>query len=225
MKKNKKISIVIVLIFMCIVFKVSVNAAQESKLKSDVKGVIQGDEVLLKVQDAGKKAKWRVSNKKILKIKKVYGKNNKSVKLLAKKKGKAIVTAKVGKKKYSFVIYVEPEDTIQVYKGTKIKTALVSIKNKKNYKAIRIKVCNGTKKRITVLRNYELQKKIDGKWQEIVPPYDENAIADEMQLSKNTNEAHSIILTNRYYLNQLTSGTYRIKIKINNKNKYIKFCL
>ncbi|MCR5587903.1 MAG: Ig domain-containing protein [Lachnospiraceae bacterium] len=89
------------------------NNTASAKKKKTVKlskkklTVYTGKTSKLTVKNANKKVKWSTSNKKVLKIKKTTGKKKCTAVLLGVKKGSAVVTAKVGKKKLKCKVTVK----------------------------------------------------------------------------------------------------------------------
>lgn len=62
---------------------------------------------VLSIKNPTKKVKWTTSNKKVVAIKSIRGKNKKTCTIKAKKKGEATITAKVGKKKFKCKVTVK----------------------------------------------------------------------------------------------------------------------
>lgn len=61
----------------------------------------------IKLKNPSKKVKWKVANKKIVKIVKKYRKKNNTIKIKGLKAGKTKITARVGKKKYTVKVTVK----------------------------------------------------------------------------------------------------------------------
>lgn len=84
-------------------------AAKKPKLSKSKLTITAGKTAALKVKNAKKKVKWSVNKKKIVKITSKSGKKKEAVVLKGLKKGKAVVTAKVGKKKIKCKITVKAQ--------------------------------------------------------------------------------------------------------------------
>ena len=89
-------------------------AKKKVKLNSSKKTLLKGKNFQLKLKNNRKKIKWSSSKKSVATV-------NKKGKVTAKKTGKAIITAKVGKKKYKCKITVEnpkiSSTAMTVYQG------------------------------------------------------------------------------------------------------------
>lgn len=89
-------------------------AKKKVKLNSSKKTLLKGKKFQLKLKNNRKKIKWSSSKKSVATV-------NKTGKVTAKKTGKAIITAKVGKKKYKCKITVEnpkiSSTAMTVYQG------------------------------------------------------------------------------------------------------------
>lgn len=81
--------------------------AKTPKLSKKKISATVGAQTTLSVSNAKKKVKWSTSNKKIVKISSKSGKKKSTATLVAVKKGKATITAKVGKKKLKCVVTVK----------------------------------------------------------------------------------------------------------------------
>ena len=113
MKKSKPIiSLAVALATMLTVFSsFSVNAASP-KLSKTKKSLFVGNSFTLTLKNVSKKFSWITSNKNVAKIVSVNSKKH-SVKIKGIAKGKATITAKVGKTKYTCKVTVKekPNDT------------------------------------------------------------------------------------------------------------------
>lgn len=85
----------------------TIHAAAKPKLNKKKLSVTKGDTATLTVKKAKKKVKWSTSKKKIVKITKVSGKKKSQAVIKGVKPGKAVVTAKVGKKKLTCKVTVK----------------------------------------------------------------------------------------------------------------------
>lgn len=83
------------------------SAAKKPKLSKSKLTITAGKTATLSVKNANKKVKWSTSKKKVVKIGKASGAKKDKVTLQAVKKGKAVITAKVGKKKLKCKITVK----------------------------------------------------------------------------------------------------------------------
>ena len=77
-----------------------VSAASKPVLSKKTVTVKKGKSTTIRLKNAGKKVVWKSSNKKIVRIVKTKGKYRSTVTIRGLKKGKAYVTAKLGKKSY-----------------------------------------------------------------------------------------------------------------------------
>jgi hypothetical protein len=114
---------------------VNVSAAKKAskaKLSKSKVSVIAGSTTTLKVKKAKKKVKWSTSNKKIAKVTKTSGKKKDKATILGVKKGKAVITAKVGSKKLKCTVKVT---------ANKIKSVSV---DKLDYSALTVKFTKKT---------------------------------------------------------------------------------
>lgn len=100
------------------------NAAGKVKISKTKATIVVGSTLQLKVQNNKKKIKWATSNKKVATV-------SKKGKVKAKKKGKATITAKIGKKSYKCKVTVNNPPIINLSKATIDfgKTIQLSIKN------------------------------------------------------------------------------------------------
>lgn len=83
------------------------SAAAKIKLSKSKLSITKGDTATLRVKNAKKKVKWSVNKKKIVKITKKSGKKKEQVVIKGVKVGKAVVVAKVGKKKVTCKVTVK----------------------------------------------------------------------------------------------------------------------
>ena len=86
-----------------------VTAAKKPKLSKSKLTITAGKTATLTVKNAKKKVKWSIRKKKIAKITNKSGKKNEKVEIKGLKKGKTVVTAKVGKKKVKCKITVKKQ--------------------------------------------------------------------------------------------------------------------
>lgn len=104
---------------------ITMGAAEAApKISARKKYLIKGRTFTLKLKGNKKKVKWTRSNRNI----KIIRLNNNTVRIKGLKKGKTVVTAKVGKKKYKSTIYTETPS---------ISKALTIVKGK--YKILQLK--------------------------------------------------------------------------------------
>lgn len=105
MKQWKKNLLVLALLSFAVIFANvtpkyhTVSAASKTTLNYKKKTLTKGQTLKLKVKDTKKKVKWSSSKKKVASV-------NEKGKVTAKRKGKAVITAKVGAKKYRCKITV-----------------------------------------------------------------------------------------------------------------------
>lgn len=107
MKRAKKILALVLALVLSVSLlpTTGVSAASKKvKLNKTKVTISVGKTVTLKLKNNKKKVKWTTSNKKVVKITK---KGKSKVKVKGKKAGKAIITAKVGKKKYKCKVTVK----------------------------------------------------------------------------------------------------------------------
>lgn len=104
--KNKllKVIIAIIIIFMSFyivpnVLNININSTYAASISKRSTTIAKGNTYTLKIKGTKKKVKWISSNKKVATI-------NSNGKVTAKKTGKAIITAKVGSKRYRCSIKV-----------------------------------------------------------------------------------------------------------------------
>lgn len=94
---------------------------KKTKLNKKKVQLYVGKTQKIKLKNPSKKVKWKVANKKIVKIVKKYGKKNNTIKIKALKAGKTKITARVGKKKYIVKVTVKKSTS-----GVKLPTLEVS---------------------------------------------------------------------------------------------------
>ena len=105
MKRWKKNLLVLALLSFAVIFANvtpkyhTVSAASKTTLNYKKKTLTKGQTLKLKVKGTKKKVKWSSSKKKVASV-------NEKGKVTAKRKGKAVITAKVGAKKYRCKITV-----------------------------------------------------------------------------------------------------------------------
>ncbi|MCI8956136.1 MAG: hypothetical protein HFG29_03980 [Eubacterium sp.] len=106
MSKTKKILAIMLTLVLSIAMipTTSVSAAKKVKLNKTKATIYVGKTVTLKLKNNKNKIKWSSSNKKVATV-------TKKGKVKGKKIGKAIITAKVGKKKYKCKIIVKRKTT------------------------------------------------------------------------------------------------------------------
>ena len=98
MKKMKKLLSIIAVLLMVFCMTISVSAA--GKINKSKIILLTGQTIQLKVSETSGGTTWISSKKSVATV-------NKSGKVLAKKKGSAIITAKAGNKKYTCKVTVE----------------------------------------------------------------------------------------------------------------------
>ncbi len=126
MKKTKKIFAIVLAVIMSISLLPEADASAASKkvrLNKAKAMVYVGKTVTLKLKNVKKQVKWSTSNKKVAIV-------TKKGKVKGKKAGKATITAKVGKKKYTCKITVKKRVTPKPMKDT-------VVKNKKDVRALK----------------------------------------------------------------------------------------
>ena len=102
---------------------VTVAAASAVKLNKTSLTMTKGKTYQLKLRPAQKKVKWSSSKKKVVSV-------SKRGKLTAKKAGKATITAKVGKKKYTCKVTVKNKPAAVLTKADKEKAEVLKLINK-----------------------------------------------------------------------------------------------
>lgn len=91
-----------------------VSAASKTELSKKSVTLTKGGTKTIRLKNAGKKVVWKSSNKKVVKIVKKEGKYKSKVTVRGLKKGKATITAKVGKKSYKCKVTVKDKDEIEI---------------------------------------------------------------------------------------------------------------
>lgn len=91
-----------------------VSAASKTELSKKSVTLTKGGTKTIRLKNAGKKVVWKSSNKKVVKIVKKEGKYKSKVTVKGLKKGKATITAKVGKKSYKCKVTVKDKDEIEI---------------------------------------------------------------------------------------------------------------
>lgn len=124
MKKARILMMMLIVASVFTLMPAAVNAAAKPKLSVKkvtipVKTGKYNNHMMIWLKGTKKKVKWSTSNKKIVQIHK-YRNDKYCVELMAKKKGKATITAKVGKKKYKCRV------TVTKAKSRKQLTKLIS---------------------------------------------------------------------------------------------------
>lgn len=100
-QSKKKIAILMTLVLVMTSFSIAnINAAMKVKLNKTRVTLQVGKSVTLKLKNNKKKVKWLSSSRKVAVV-------TKKGKVTAKKAGKAVITAKVGKKKYKCRVTVK----------------------------------------------------------------------------------------------------------------------
>lgn len=115
MKKERKVfrkvfSVLLMVAMVCaLATPVPMNVQAASSNKTTTKATVKVTEtVTLRVKNPSKRVKWSVNKPKIAKITKTKGNKNSTAIIKGMKKGKAIVTAKIGKTKRKVTITVKP---------------------------------------------------------------------------------------------------------------------
>ncbi|MBQ3370781.1 MAG: serpin family protein [Mogibacterium sp.] len=96
-----------------------VNAASKPALSKKAVTLKKGRSTTIRLKNATKKVVWKSSNSKVVKVVKKKGKYHSTVTVKGLKKGKAIITAKLGKKTYKCRVTVKytkpkPEKEIEI---------------------------------------------------------------------------------------------------------------
>ena len=129
MKKSRILLIMIALVLVFVMAPITVNAASTPKLSMTKVTLPQNGKngnghLYLWVTGTTKTAKWSTSNKKIVSIEKLGTKN--CIEIMALKKGKATITAKVGKKTLKCKVTVtKPMSGKALSKFVKIDTSTI----------------------------------------------------------------------------------------------------
>ncbi len=112
-KRRKMLCILLAFAMVCSVTGPEVQAKKKIKLNKKKLSLMEGTKRNLRVMNTKKKVKWSSSKKKIATV------NKKGV-VRARKPGKAVITAKVGKKKLKCKVTVNSKCRVGVYKTVKI---------------------------------------------------------------------------------------------------------
>lgn len=113
---KKKISIILVLVLIiaslsqAVIFN-TVHAKSEKLTLNKKVQVIVGKTKTVKLKNAPKKVKWKVANKKVVKIVKKSGKNKNKITIKGKKAGKTKITATCAGRKYVVTVRVKKNST------------------------------------------------------------------------------------------------------------------
>lgn len=107
---RKVLSVLLMMVMVCaLATPVPMNVQAASSNKTTTKATVKVTEtVTLRVKNPSKRVKWSVNKPKIAKITKTKGNKNSTAIIKGMKKGKAIVTAKIGKTKRKVTITVKP---------------------------------------------------------------------------------------------------------------------
>ncbi len=102
---KKKISKIVV-ILLCVILSIPVYASEKSSVRLNKESVVMenGTSTNITLLNTKEKVKWKVDRKSVVTMLPI---NQRSVLVIAKKEGKAVITANVGKKKYSCKITVQ----------------------------------------------------------------------------------------------------------------------
>ena len=112
MKKFNKSLAVTLILSLCLTLAAPVDAKSKVKLNITKATLSIGGSINLKLLNNKKKVTWKSSNKKVASV-------TKKGKVKAKKKGKASIVAKVGKKKYTCKVTVGSVSKKSTSKSTK----------------------------------------------------------------------------------------------------------
>jgi len=95
-------------------FAVPVNAASKTGLSKKSVTMTKGDTKTIRLKNVSKKVVWKNSSKKVVRIIEKKGKYKNKIKIKGLRKGKAVITAKVGKKKYKCKVTVKGVNDIEI---------------------------------------------------------------------------------------------------------------
>lgn len=101
---TKRIATIVLILVMSIMSALPVSAKARIKLSKTSLTMRPAQTKVIKLKGTSKKAKWTSSNKKVAVVK--------NGKITAKKAGKAVITAKIGKKKYKCKVVVKAKKTV-----------------------------------------------------------------------------------------------------------------
>ncbi len=95
-------------------FASPVSAASKTALSKKAVTITKGDTKTIRLKNVSKKVVWKNSSKKVVSIVKKSGKYKNKITVKGLRKGKAIITAKVGKKSYKCKITVKGKNDIEI---------------------------------------------------------------------------------------------------------------
>lgn len=222
---NKKIVCLLLITMFCQL--VSIQESSAATKKKDIGfstkkiTVTEGKRTDIKFKKPTKKVKWKVTNKKIVKLIRKKGKRKNIITIKGIKKGTCKVTAKCGKKKYSIKIIVKPKASKINNSDKKIEAKVVKNVISKT-DDLEIIVKNIGKE--TYYISYEpgkLERKEGSNYVELKLKNDINWIETALVLC-NGQEQKINIPINAYY-EGVTSGSYRYTKKIGKEDVSVEF--
>ena len=95
-------------------FASPVDAASKTALSKKSVTITAGSRKVVKLKNVSKKVVWKSSNSKIARVVKTKGKYRNTAAIKGLKKGKAIISAKVGNKTYKCRVTVKEKDDIEI---------------------------------------------------------------------------------------------------------------
>ena len=110
-KAKTSICLILVLISSIMFNTISFSAAKNPSISRTKASVYVGATTKIKISNANKSVKWSSGNSKVVKITKKSGSKNCTATIKGIKKGSAVITAKVGNKKYKCVVIVKKKTT------------------------------------------------------------------------------------------------------------------
>ena len=222
-KRIRTIGLILLVITLNITFYNNTNAAEKIIIYYPV--FEKGKTYELTMEKTDTEVQWSSSNKKIVKILNNTGTKGRTIKVKALEKGESKIMARTGDKLSQYMVCVMPKDKIKSYTGKKNRVSLLKVKTSKYHVNIKIKISNSQKKRLDYIKDDTLQKRINGKWKKIKMPEGYGEDESMSRLAKKSTLITTVNLSSKYGRSQLTTGEYRLGVRLNKKVYYIFFKL
>lgn len=223
---NKK-RIVYLLLIVMFCQLVSIQESSAATKKKDIGfstkkiTVTEGKKITIKFKNSTKKVKWKVSNKKVVKLIRKKGKRNNIITIKGIKKGTCKITAKCGKKKYSIKVIVKPKESNINNNNKMIEAKVVkSVISKTDNLEIIVKNTGKETYYISYAPG-KLERKEGNKYVELKLKNDISWIETALMLCNGQEQKISVPI-NAYYEN-VTSGSYRYTKKIGKEDVSVEF--
>ena len=210
--------IIVILFFLSISILMNVEGLHAANSKTDImkKSFIMYTNMskVIKIENPSSKVKWTTSNKKIVSLLGVRGKNDRILTMKTGQKiGTCTIKATIGNEVFAY--------KVRVKKDTKISRAtLVKTTQTKNTVKVKVAFSNKTRNTIEFGEFFWVERYKDGKWIKMNMKEDMDFHLVAYVIPSNQSSKKTYTLTNYYNIKDFTEGVYRIHVDANYKEKF-----